>query len=241
VAFEAIAALAVLASAGILTNLPRSKDAQPITAGGERLQLTARADDLDAVLTIDPARAGASTFDIRLSRDNQPVVDAKEVSFRFRHLTRGLGTTKATATLTADGVYSTSGAYLSLPGDWQIEVAVRRPNAFDAFATYRVTVEPGGRIVSPGQADVVESVTRWLSIYGPAFGGGMAIAMGVIWLVIGMKASRNSLSRALLSIPTLIALPVGVLSVVTFFREPPSPASLQPDTPPSFVAPPGNR
>ncbi len=240
VTFEAIAALAALASAGILTNLPPSKDAQPITAGGERLELTARADDLDAILTIDPAQAGANTFDIRLSQNNQPVVETKEVSFRFTHLTRGLGTTKAAAALTADGAYATSGAYLSLSGDWQIEVAVRRPDAFDAFATYQVKVEPDGRIVLPGEFDVVESITRWLSVNGMAFGGGAAIALGLIWLVIGMKASRNPLSRALLSIPTLIALPVGVLSVVAFFGEPPSLASRQLDTPTSFAALPGN-
>ncbi len=218
VTLEAITALAVLASAGILTDLPRSKDPQPIAAGGT-LQLATRAEDLEVALTIDPALAGANTFNIRLSRNGVPVADATEVSVRFTYLARGLGATEAAAALTGDGVYSTNGAYLSLPGDWQIEVAVRRPDAFDAFAAYRVRVGLDGRIGPAGESTIVESISRWLSIYGLAFGGGVALAMGAIWLVIGAKASRNLASQVLLAIPTLIALPIGALSVITFFRE----------------------
>ncbi len=220
VAVEAIAAMAVLASAGILTDLPRSKDPQPVTTG-EPLRLTTRANDLDVALTIDPALEGPNTFDIRLSRvtGDVPIADAKEVSLRFTYLTRSLGATDAEAALSPDKSYSVNGSYLSLPGEWQIEVIVRRPDAFDTFAAYRVKVGLDSRIGPAGETTLLESAARWLSIYGLAFGGGLAIAMGAIWIVIGTKASRNLVSHAVLMIPALIAIPIGALSVVTFIRE----------------------
>ncbi|HET7088136.1 MAG TPA: c-type cytochrome, partial [Anaerolineae bacterium] len=130
-----------------------------------------------------------------------------------------LGASSAEATPTPDGAYAASGAFLSLPGDWQIEAAVRRPGAFDAFAAYRVKVGLDGRIAPAGEPTLVESIVRWLSIYGLAFGGFVAIALGFVWLAIGAKASRNLTSLALLAIPAIIALPIGALSVYTFFKE----------------------
>ncbi len=220
VAVEAVFALAVLAAAGILTNLPRSKDPQPVSAGGP-LELTTRADDLAGTLTIDPALEGDNTFALRLARagSGEPVTDAEQVTLRFTYLARSLGASSAEATLTPDGAYAASGAFLSLPGDWQIEAAVRRPAAFDAFAAYRVKVGLDGRIAPAGEPTLVESIARWLSIYGLAFGGFVAIALGLVWLAIGAKASRNLISLALLAIPSIIALPIGVLSVYTFFTE----------------------
>jgi copper transport protein len=220
VAVEAVTALAVLASAGILTDLPRSKDPQPV-AEGQALRLTTRAEDLDAALTIDPALEGNNTFDIQLKQaaGGAPVVDAGEVSLRFTYLARSLGATDAEAALAPDGAYSVEGAYLSLPGDWQIEVIVRRPDAFDAFAAYRVKVGLDGRIGPSGETTIVESAARWLSIYGLGFGGVAAMIMGVIWIVIGTKASRNVVSQVALMIPALIAIPIGALSAFTFFNE----------------------
>ncbi|HLF28513.1 MAG TPA: copper resistance protein CopC [Anaerolineae bacterium] len=218
VTFEAIAALAVLASAGILTDLPRSKDPQPVAAGGS-LQLSTRAEDLAVTLAIDPALEGPNTFDVRLEQNGALISDAREVSLRFTYLTRSLGSTNAAATPAAEGTYTADGAYLALPGDWQIEVAVRRPDAFDAFAAYRVKVGLDGRIEPTGGATLTESIARWLSIYGLAFGGALAIAMGVLWLIIGAKAARGLVSQAVLALPALIALPIGALSVITFYRE----------------------
>ena len=43
--------------------------------------------------------------------------------------------------------------------------------------------------------------------------------MGLIWLVIGWKAARNTLSQIVLVLPTLIAVPIGVWSIVTFANE----------------------
>ncbi len=218
VLIEATAGLLVLAAAGALTALPRSKDPQPAVAAGP-LQITTRSEDLDVALTIDPARSGASTYTVRLTQNGQPVADAKEVSLRFTYLTRGLGAAEAQTSATNDGAYAANGAYLSLPGEWQISTAVRRPDAFDVFADYRVRVNLDGQIEPLGQEGPIDALMKWLSIYGLLFGGLVALAMGAAWLLIAWKAADQPAALAVLIIPAIIAIPIGVYSIVTFTRE----------------------
>jgi mono/diheme cytochrome c family protein len=202
----------------VLTNLPRSKDPQPSAAAGS-LQLTQSIDSIDAALTIDPARSGLSNFKVQLAQNGQTLTNIQSVSFRFTYLTRGLGTTKADARSAADGSFTASGAYLSLAGTWQIEIAVRRVNAFDVFAAYRVRVGGDGLITSADQVTLIDAVTHWLSIYGLVFGGVVAILMAVIWAVISFNATNTRWLQAVLLIPTLIAVPIGVRSIATFVSE----------------------
>jgi copper transport protein len=215
---EATAGLLVLAAAGALTALPRSKDPQPTVAAGP-LQLTTRSEDLDVALTIDPVRAGPTNYAVRLSQNGQTISDAKEVSLRFTYLTRGLGTAQAAAQPTTDGAYAANGAYLSLPGEWQISTAVRRPNAFDVFADYRVRVNLDGSIEALGQEGPLDVVMKWLSIYGMVFGGVLALLIGAAWLFIAWKAAPSTPWLIGLLIPMLIAIPIGLWSIVTFTRE----------------------
>jgi copper transport protein len=218
VVIEAIVGVLVLALAGILTALPRSKDPQPAVAAGP-LQLTTRSDDLDVALTIDPARSGASTYAVRLAQNGQPIADASEVSLRFTYLTRGLGSAEAQTTAASDGAYTASGAYLSLPGEWQISTAVRRPDAFDVFADYRVRVNLDGQIEPLGQEGPIDALLKWLSIYGLIFGGIVVVAIGAAWLFIAWKAAEHPAALAVLIIPAIIAIAIGVVSIVTFTRE----------------------
>jgi copper transport protein len=218
VLIEATVGLLVLASAGALTALPRSKDPQP-TVAARPLQLTTRSEDLDVALTLDPARSGASSYTVRLSQNGQAISDAQEVSLRFTYLTRGLGTAQAAAQATADGAYAANGAYLSLPGEWQISTAVRRPDTFDVFADYRVRVNLDGRIEALGQEGPLDVLMKWLSIYGMLFGGIIAIAIGAAWLFIAWKVAPGTGWLIVLLIPVLIAIPIGLWSIFTFTRE----------------------
>jgi mono/diheme cytochrome c family protein/uncharacterized membrane protein len=219
VLIEATAGLLVLAAAGALTALPRSKDPQPMAAAAGPLQLTTRSEDLDVALTIDPARSGASTYTVRLAQNGQPIADAKDVALRFTYLTRGLGAAEAKTTATNDGAYTANGAYLALPGEWQISTAVRRPDAFDVFADYRVRVSLDGQIEPLGQEGPIDALTKWLSIYGLMFGGLVAVAFGAAWLFIAWQAADHPAALAVLIIPAIIAIPIGVYSIVTFTRE----------------------
>ncbi|HSD83585.1 MAG TPA: c-type cytochrome, partial [Anaerolineae bacterium] len=189
------------------------------TVAAGPLELTTRSEDVDVTLTIDPARSGMATYTVRLSQNGQPIPAANEVSLRFTYLTRGLGAAEAKTASTHDGAYTTNGAYLSLPGEWQISTAVRRPNAFDVFADYRVRVNVDGPIEPLGQEGPIDALLKWLSIYGMMFGGIVALLLGAAWLLIAWKAADHPAALAVLIIPAIIAVPIGVYSIVTFTRE----------------------
>jgi copper transport protein len=218
ITLEALVGLSVLVMAGVLTDLPRSKDPQPsVTAGA--LQLTQSVESIAAALTIDPARSGQTTFKVQLAQNGQAISNAQSVSFRFTYLTRGLGTTKADAAPQPDGSFAASGAYLSLSGLWQIEVAARRTDAPDVFAAYRVRIGADGLITAADQTTFLDDITHWLSIYGLIFGGVLAVLMGLLWLVITFNATSKRWTQAMLLIPAVIAIPIGVSSIATFLRE----------------------
>jgi len=143
----------------------------------------------------------------------------KDVALRFTYLTRGLGAVEAKTTATSDGAYTANGAYLALPGEWQISTAVRRPAAFDVFADYRVRVNLDGQVEPLGQAGPVDALMKWLSIYGMMFGGLVALAFGAAWLFIAWKAADHPAALAVLIIPAISAISIGVYSIVTFTRE----------------------
>jgi mono/diheme cytochrome c family protein len=106
-----------------------------------------------------------------------------------------------------------------LPGEWQISTAVRRPEAFDVFADYRVRVNLDGQIEPLGQEGPIDALLKWLSIYGMVFGGIVALAISAAWLFIAWKAADHPAVLAVLIIPAIIAIPIGVYSIVTFTRE----------------------
>ena len=218
VVLEAAAGLLVLASVGVLTALPRAKDPQPAVAAGP-LQLTTSSEDLDVALTIDPARSGTSTYTVRLSKGSQPISDATSVSLRFTYLTRGMGAVQAAAVPTSDAAYAATGAYLSLPGEWQISIAIRRPNALDVFADYRARVNLDRSIEPIGQEGPLDVLTKWLSIYGMVFGGVVAVVFGLAWLFISWKAAPGTAWFFGLAALTLIAASLGAWSILTFARE----------------------
>ena len=164
-------------------------------------------------------RGSKSKVLARSSQNGQPVADAKDVSLRFTYLTRGLGSAQAAMTAANDSTYTANGAYLSLPGEWQISTVVRRPAAFDVFADYRVRVNLDGQIEPLGQAGLLDALLKGLSIYGLLFGGIVAVAFGAAWLFIAWKAADHPAVLAVLIIPAIIAIPIGVYSIVTFTRE----------------------
>jgi copper transport protein len=216
VMIEAGFALAIVAAAGFLTDFQRGRDALLLTEQS-RVVLSESADDLAIRLTIEPARWGeASAFDVYLlGADNKPVLTAREVSLRFKFLDRTLGTNTITAVASGDGHYRAQGNYLSLSGAWEIEVAIRRMNAFDAFAIYQVNNGADG--VSRPQdssATLTEGLLGRLTYAGGFLTGSLLILFALVWVVPAVQAARGKISFALLLLPSLAALAMGAIQLV---------------------------
>lgn len=218
---EALFAVLVLTAAAVLTDLQRGQDAPRLADQGGRIRLTQTADDLRVTLTLEPALVGQNTFDVFVTTANgQAVTDAREVSLRFTPLSQSVGTSKATAEVRGDGHYRLEGGYVSLAGPWQIEVVVRRADAFDAFADFQMEADGAG-LIRPADAppDLLLRLAKLLTQSGGAITGALLAAFAVGWVFLARRAARNTWQFVPLLVPGLIALAMGGAQLITFIRE----------------------
>jgi mono/diheme cytochrome c family protein len=124
--------VAVFLAVGLLTSLPPART----TATASALRASAAADDLTMAVQIEPGRVGLNTFTLKVTAGGQPLTGAKEVLLRFTPANANLAPSEAKLQETGGGVYSTRGAYFSLPDNWQVQAVVRREGKFDAFANF---------------------------------------------------------------------------------------------------------
>lgn len=111
-------------------------------------------DDLMAHLEITPGTVGENTFTISLyTLDNTPIMDASLIRLRFENPAQNLGESELRPVSAGDGTYVIEGSNLSVPGEWQLRLTVRRPGAFDAVLDYVPDVPPA----TPPPAPVVET------------------------------------------------------------------------------------
>ena len=127
---EVVMGILVMLSASLLASLPPAV----VTVKSTDQIRKIRVDDLQEELTISPARVGINTFSLQLNSGGQPVILAKEVTLRFSAGQQNLPPSDLQMVSQGNGVYVAKGSNLSLPGNWQIQIIVRRENTFDAYA-----------------------------------------------------------------------------------------------------------
>ena len=222
VTVEALVAATVVVIAGLLSVLPRGRDPQLTAAEAAPIQLAQDAEDVRVELRIAPARIGINEYAIQVTdQSGQPVSDASRVSLRFRPIGKAIGTSEVETTSGDDGTYTASGANISLNGLWQIEVAIRRPEAFDQFAAFRVQAEGDGRIIAQSdQPDLIDNLIRLLDIYGIPIGTMGVIVMAAVWAFLAFRAAgpRGWAGIALIA-PSAVLIPLALLSLITFLQD----------------------
>ena len=142
VSSEVVLGVAVLLSVGVLTTLPPAQfvSAAPKLVGSQEV------DDLDIAIEVIPGRPGLNTFDVQVGAESKTGEDIKEVSLQFTPVSGDLPPVEAELAEIGDGTYRIEGGFLALLDNWQIQVAVRRENAFDTFANFDFYV---GSTVNP--------------------------------------------------------------------------------------------
>jgi copper transport protein len=144
---EAVLAVLVLLSVGMLGSLePARQVASRLGIGQEdRLTFQDTVEGTAITLNVEPGQVGPNQFTVSLKdRSGQPIVNATEVRVELTYLNTDLGTTSVSATPTAPGEYVLEGQLLSLAGNWQAGLVVRRPDAFDARTAFRFQVGTAG-------------------------------------------------------------------------------------------------
>jgi mono/diheme cytochrome c family protein len=140
-----------------------------------------------------------NTFTATVTKDGQPAADIREVILQFTPTTVDLPPGTAQLSGQGSGVYAIEGGFLALPDAYQLQVAVRRTDAFDAFANFDFNVGttavatqsfPWNRV-----SGLFMVVTGLLFVFALgvlihqrrqtiAFGGASALALAIIGVVV---------------------------------------------------------
>ena len=178
---EAALAALILAAVGMLTSLEPARQvaSRELAAAGQPRSFSDTVNGDTIALNVSPGRAGANDFTVTLTdRLGQPIANADAVTLRLVYLGASIGDAALTAAPAGDGVYVIEQAQLSIAGVWQAELAVRRPDAFDARTAFRFEVFGAG---AGGSAAISPSPdTAYLLL-----GGGL-LALGLLFLAAGL-------------------------------------------------------
>ena len=181
VAGEVALGATVLLLVGFLTVVSPARVLVPPAQSG--IVATGTAEDLRVQLRVDPGGAGVNTIAATVrDADGRPVRPAEgvvQVDFRITLADGSLGEQEARTEHTGAGIYSAWGAWLSLAGDWQVVVLVRRSGQYDV----RVPIALALPVVAP--APVQPAATAQQSaLLTPNLG----LALGVAAVVVSLAA-----------------------------------------------------
>ncbi len=197
---EVTLGIAVIFSVAILTTLP------PAQTPGEAANLsgTQEVDDLEISLEVNPGRPGLNTFTATVLKDGQPFNDVREVVLQFTPATVDLPPGTAQLSGEGEGVYSIEGGFLALPDAWQLQVSVRRTDAFDSFANFDFNV---------GTTAVAAQTFPWYQV-----GGFFMIVAGLLFVFV--LASLLKRQRQIFTLGGFSAISLAVVGAVVFVSPP---------------------
>ena len=198
---EAILGVLVILSAAVLTNLPPAFS-QTTDGAPTRVGLSQRAGNLEAALALFPARAGANTFEVKLTdAAGKPVVYA-EVSLQFHPVTANAVVSELPLTEIGDGVYSASGVNLTADGYWEVLLAVNKRE----YANFDYSIGPDGAVRAGGESlPIAARVVGWLNRYAIVWAAGVFLACAAAWSWLAWRGlPRARWSAALWLAPGLV-------------------------------------
>ena len=235
VAGEAALGIVVLASVGVLTSLEPARQVAAREGIGVSDSLTFQdtAEGAAITLEVEPGRVGPNTFTVSLEdRLGNPIATASDVSLRLAYLDADLGEETAPAVSMGDGTYVMSQSMLSIAGAWQVELIVRRPDAFDARTAFRfeaLAVGAGGSAsIAPSPETANLLLGAGLALLGMLFMG-LALPLGGWYTRTGAGVMVPGIAGFLAGLVLLLNTQLAQPDDQALARNPfpPDPASLQ--------------
>ncbi len=158
-------------------------------------------------ITVTPVELGYNLIAVKLrDRRGDPITDATEVRARLVYRGEDLGAEFISGLNHGDGLWIVHGAPMNVAGDWQAEVAVVRPGAFDAHASFGYELRSGGTA-----ADQIRPSRRATMAL---FGGEVAL-LGALAIVVGTPYRRSARRLAFaMAGPGLVAVVVGLSAAI---------------------------
>ncbi|HUM70169.1 MAG TPA: c-type cytochrome, partial [Chloroflexota bacterium] len=218
VTVELTVVLFILLVTGFLTDMQRGVDAPLLADAPGQTVITQQADDLTVEVMITPALVGNNTFEVKITDDLGRAAAVDEVSARFTYLEQSLGAAEADAEPMAPGLFHLEGSYISLMGDWQMEISVRRPDTFDTFAAYRLQAGIGGNIrpIDSG-ARPLERAAQFMTLASTGGTGLLLVLFAIGWGFVAVKAAKTEWQLIPLLAISLVAFWFGASQLINFF------------------------
>lgn len=208
VAMEAALGAFILLAVGVMTGIMPSRQAVSL-AGMRPLQAEARADDLTVQLEVTPYEVGSNFFTVRLTgTDGQPAA-ADRVTLRMTMQGHEMGQQEAVLQPAENGEFTASGSFLSMAGQWDTEVHVRRAGRDDAVTKHSFPVldVPPGKLAANQMPDAA-SIANGPLVAGQLVVLGLVLALAA-WRFGGAATSTGVTSMGLASAFLLLAGFVG--------------------------------
>jgi copper transport protein len=203
---EAVIGTLLLAVAGLLISLEPARQVaarEGIGMGGEQAHNDV-VEGTDITLTVEPALAGYNQVVVALANSQgQPIDNASQVNLRFSYQEEELGSQEVTAGAGEEaGVYVANDVLLSVGGEWQAEVLVQRPDAFDAQTAFRFALA-----ASSGAPELGETT-------GQLLWGVELLLIGLLFMATAtFMRSRQVGRHPLVAAPGMVALFGGIFLV----------------------------
>lgn len=182
---------------------------QPVGVDLE-VPLVTQAVDRPSELTISPGRPGPNSY--RLDVGGDPLPDGTDGLLRVEPSDGSTGQKEIKLTRTeGTNTYTGSGSELALPGDWSLEVIVRKPGTLEGRLTLPITLEPG----QVGRPERSFWLVDWPGLVGLAFVVLGVATIAVAWLL------RASTWRPQGAIAGGLGISVGALLIYGAMISPP--------------------
>jgi copper transport protein len=185
---EALLVVLILGTVGLLTSLEPARQVavQQGSTSARPLTFQDTVEGVRITLTITPGRVGSNRVVVALTdRRGTPVRHASQVALRLSALEADLGALEALAAAQSDGTYVLDDALLSLAGPWQLQIVIRRQDAFDARTVFRFAVTPLG-------AGVHAAITPTHHT-GTLLWGSALLLLGGLFVAIGLPLHRRGI------------------------------------------------
>ena len=208
---EAVVGVLVILAAAYLTSLEPARQVASRQGIGvpESLTFQDTAEGATIDVDIEPGQVGANTVTVTLTdRLGDRIANATGVDIRLSYLDADLGEGLLSTVPNGAGEYLAPDAPINIAGPYQLEVAVRRPDTFDARTAFRFEIESGGG-VSSSAIFPSEDTGRLL------FGVELAV-LGFVFLAVGIPLGGWYSRRGLaVMTPGLVAFMIGAGVVFT--------------------------
>lgn len=143
VRIESIIGVGVLLAASFLTiTSPPAQEHHHATTGPvSGIVETATVDNVDITVKISPFQVGVNRFEVSLrSPDGQAPVNLQAAFMRLTNTEARVGPIIVTLDKIGDGSFAATGAFLSQPGTWKMDLIVQRTDAYDLNHSFEETL-----------------------------------------------------------------------------------------------------